>query len=122
MKSKITLLRISFWTAALADFAIAISVLIPSRVGLTEFVYPMGLMSAVAVSWGILLLFADRNPIERRWVLIPTMIVIALLSVVRVYASTEGIIPFSVGYLIFAILIISLLGFSYHSSRNLDKK
>ena len=73
MKSKITWLRISYWTAAIADFGIAISVLIPERVGLTTFVYPMGLISAVALSWGILLLIADRKPFERRWILIPTM-------------------------------------------------
>lgn len=86
MKSKITWLRISYWTAAIADFGIAVSVLIPERVGLTEFVYPMGLISVVAISWGILLLIADRKPMERRWILIPTMIVIALLSGVRIYA------------------------------------
>ena len=56
MKSQIIWLRISYWTAAIADFGIAISVLIPERVGVTEFVYPMGLMSAVAISWGILLI------------------------------------------------------------------
>lgn len=40
MKSKIIWLRISYWIAAIADFAIALSVLIPERVGLSEFVYP----------------------------------------------------------------------------------
>jgi hypothetical protein len=119
MKSKITCLRISYWTAAIADFGIAISVLIPERVGLTEFVYPMGLMSVVAISWGVLLLIADRKPIERRWVLIPTIIVVALLSGVRIYAAINGMIEFSLAYLIIGIVIVSLLAYSYINSNNL---
>jgi hypothetical protein len=118
MKSKITWLRISYWTAAITDFGIAISVLIPERVGLTAFVYPMGLISAVALSWGILLLIADRKPFERRWILIPTMIVVALLSAVRIYAAAIGLIEFSFAYLIVGILILSLLVFSYINSKN----
>lgn len=119
MKSKITWLRISYWIAAIADFGIAISVLFPKRVGLTEFVYPMGLMSVVAISWGILLLIADRKPIERRWILIPTIIVVALLSSVRIYATINGMIEFSIAYLIFGIIIISLLIYSYINSNSL---
>jgi len=65
MKSKIIFLQIGYWTAAIADFVIAISVLIPERMGLTEFVYPMGLVSVIAFSWGILLIIADRKPVER---------------------------------------------------------
>jgi len=122
MDSKITWLRISYWTAAIANFGIAISVLIPERVGLTEFVYPMGLMSVVAISWGILLLMADRKPIDRRWVLIPTIIVVALLSSIRIYASILGLIKFSMAFLILGLLIISLLTYSYVNSRSLVGK
>ena len=122
MKSKILWLRLSYWIAAIADFAVAISVLIPERVGLTEFVYPMGLMSAVAFSWGILLLFADRKPLERRWILIPTVLVIALLSGVRVYASSIYLIDFSIVYLVFAVGIITLMIYSYYITRNLVTK
>ena len=80
---------------------------------MTAFVYPMGLISAVALSLGILLLIADRKPFERRWVLIPTMIVVVLLSAVRIYAATNGMIEFSLAYLIVGILILSLFVFSY---------
>ncbi len=119
MKSKITWLRISYWTAAIADFGIAISVLIPEKVGLTEFVYPMGLMSVVALSWGILLLIADRKPIERSWILIPTIIVVALLNGVRIYATSNGMIEFNIVYLIFGIVILLLLIYSYINTKSL---
>ena len=119
MKSKITWLRISYWTAAIADFGIAISVLIPERVGMTEFVYPMGLMSVAALSWGILLLIADQKPMERRWILIPTIMVVALLSSVRIYAAVIGLIDFSMAYLLFGIMMLSLLIYSYINSKSL---
>jgi hypothetical protein len=122
MKSKITWLRISYWIAAIADFGIAISILIPERVGLAEFVYPMGLASVVIISWGVLLLIADRKPIERRWVLIPTIIVVALLNCVRIYATINGMIDFSIVYLIFGIIILALLIYSYINSKSLVEK
>ena len=118
MKSKIVWLRLSYWTAAIADFGIGISVLIPERVGLTEFVYPMGLMSAVAISWGILLLIADRKPIERRWILVPTIIVVALLNCVRIYATINEMIEFSIAFLLAGVIILFLLIYSYIISRD----
>lgn len=68
MTKSILLLRLSYWTAAIADFSITI--LIPGRMGVKNTVYPMGLTSAVAFSWGVLLLVADRKSMNRRWTLI----------------------------------------------------
>lgn len=116
-QSKHTWLRISYWATALADFGVGISVLIPERVGLDRFVYPMGLISAVAISWGILLIVADRKPYERRWVLVPTIIVILSLTSVRVYASLIDLIPFSLGYLLFGLALVLLIIFSLIKSR-----
>ena len=48
-------MRISYWAAAISDFSIAILVLIPERMGLTEIEYPMGLASAIAFSWGVII-------------------------------------------------------------------
>ena len=120
MKSQIIWLRISYWTSAIADFGIALSVLIPERMGLTEFVYPMGLMSAVAISWGILLLIADRKPVERRWILIPTMIVVALLTGVRIYASLNDLIEFSIAILLIGVILLLLLIYSYVNSKSIE--
>jgi len=117
MKSKIFWLRLSYWTAAIADFGIGISVLKPEKVGLNEFVYPMGLMSAVAISWGIMLLIADRKPLERRWVLIPTIVVITLLTSVRIYAAYIDLIQFSIPYLLLGLLLIIIISYSLIISR-----
>jgi len=120
MKNQILLLRLSYWIAAIADFSIAVLVLIPERMGLTEIVYPMGLTSAVAFSWAILLLLADRKPLERRWILIPTILVVALLLVARlifvIYDAIEPGIPFFV----FGCALIIFMAYSYHSASKYD--
>jgi len=115
------LIRASYWVAAIADFVIAILVLIPERMGVTEFVYPMGLMSAVAFSWGVLLIIADRKPVERRWVLLPTMLVVFLLGVAGVYAMIVGIIPAGriIGSSIAVVVVLSLLAYTWLRTRRL---
>ena len=113
MTAPIILLRVSYWSAALADFGIAAGMLIPARMGVMEVVYPMALASAIAFSWGVMLLFADRKPLERRWVLIPTMLVIALLICSRLYFSFTGTIEFSWFYPLLGTGLIVLQAFSY---------
>jgi hypothetical protein len=119
MKLKIIFLRIGYWVPAIADFVIAISVLSPERMGLTAFVYPMGLVSAIAFSWGILLIIADRKPVERRWALIPTMVVIALLIGVRIYAGLNGLIELSIPFILLGMVILFIVMFGYFISKDL---
>ena len=114
MKKQILLLRLSYWIAALADFAIAYWALIPQKMGLSGFVYPMGLTSVIAFSWGVLLLIADRKPMERRWILIPTILVVGLLTALRVIFSQYEMIEFSLVLLLFGIGLIILMVYSYY--------
>jgi len=120
---KIKWLRIAYWTAAIADIIVAILVLIPSRMGVNHYVYPMGLMAAVAFSWGVLLILADRSPLERRWSLIPTILVVALLGVVAVHAGLTGLIPFIRAILTVVVtgIVLLILIYSYLNVRNLDQ-
>ncbi len=121
MDKKIKWLRIAFWTAGIADFVVAILVLIPARMGVPNYVYPMGLMSAVAFSWGVALLIADRKPVDRRWFIIPTILVVALLGVVGLHAGIIGLIPLIRGILmlVVTVIILSILIYSYMISRDL---
>jgi hypothetical protein len=114
MEKHILFLRLSYWIPALADFALAWFALFPGRMGLTEIVYPMGLTSVIAFSWGVLLLIADRKPMERRWVLIPTILVVILITVARVHFSVAGIVDFSIGLLLFGAGLALFMAFSYH--------
>ena len=120
MKRPVLLLRISYWIAAIADFGISILVWIPERMGLTEIVYPMGLASVVIFSWAVLLLVADRKPLERRWILIPTILVVALITFARTTFSLDGTIEFSIAILLFGIALIIFMAYSYYCAGKYD--
>jgi hypothetical protein len=85
-------LRLGFWVAAIADFFIAVMVLVPDLPDDT-YVISMGQMAAVALSWGVLLVMAVRKPMDRRWIAIPTMLVVLLLGVVSLHALVTGLLP-----------------------------
>ena len=81
----------------------------------------MGLMSAVAFSWGIILILADRKPVERRWILIPTTIVVALLGGVGLHAGIAKILPFVrvIPAVSASIVVLFILIYSYVNSSDL---
>ena len=112
-------MRFSYWIAAIADFSIAILVLMPERMGLAAIEYPMGLVSVIAFSWGVMLLMADRQPLERRWILVPTILVVALLSIVRIIFGINGTIEFSAAFFLFGVFLIVLMVYSYHAASKL---
>jgi hypothetical protein len=106
--------------AAVADFIIAILVLIPERMGVNGIVYPMGLMSAVAFSWGVLLILADRKPIERKWVLLPTILVVFLLGVAGSFAVIINLIPFSkiIVSSVAVVVVLFILIYTFFKTRS----
>ena len=114
IEKHILLLRISYWIPALADFVIAYLALSPQDMGLNNVVYPMGLTSAIAFSWGVLLLIADRKPMERRWILIPTILVVSLITIVRVIFSQKDLVEFSISILLFGICLVLFMSYSYY--------
>ena len=119
MKNKVIWLRISYWAGAIGDFLIAILVLIPERMGVSSYVYPMGLMSAVAFSWACMLIWADRKPLERKWILLPTILVGIMLLVAGMYSIYSGVITIR-SYIPNFILIpamVILWSFSYFNAR-----
>jgi hypothetical protein len=97
---------------------IAILVLIPERMGVPTYVYPMGLMSAVSFSWGCMLIWADREPMERRWVLKPTIVVGVMLLIAVIYSTYIGAIEFRMilSNLILLPAVIVLWSFSYYNA------
>ena len=114
MTKSLLLLRLSYWTAAIADFVVGILILMPERMGVTEITYPMGLASVVVFSWAVMLMIADRKPIERKWILVPTILVVTLITIVRTWFSLEGTIEFNLALLLFAIALIILMTYSYY--------
>ena len=119
MNNKVKWLRISYWVGAIGDFAIAIFALIPQMMDVPVYVYPMGMLSAVVFSWGCMLIWADRKPMERRWVLLPTILVVSLLLVAAIYSMYIGVIALQSKFytLILYPAVIALWSFSYINAR-----
>ena len=122
MKNKVIWLRISYWSGAIGDFIIAVIVLIPNRMGVPSYCYPMGLMSAVAFSWGWMLIMADRKPLERKWVLLPTILVGIMLLMAGIYSVSTGVIPIRTYFPNFILLpaIVTLWSLSYYAARDIE--
>ena len=122
MTRPVIFLRLSYWIAALADFAIAVVVLMPERMGTTETVYPMVLASATAFCWGVMLLLADKNPLDRRWILVPTALVVILLSVVRIIFNLKGVPESSVLLPLFGAALAVLIVYSLYIANKFESR
>jgi hypothetical protein len=129
VKSSMTWLRISYWVGAVADgivaavmFAQAIFAL-PSPLTRylpeTPYRYAMGLAGSLMLGWTILLLWADRRPVERRGVLVITIVVILGLMGSSVFSLSAGFMPARsvVPVLIFQVALIAMFASSYVASR-----
>lgn len=125
MKSEIRWLKISYIAGAVADGLAGILMLIPNRMGETEFRYPMGLGAALMFGWTALLLWGNIKPLERKGVLLLTIFpVITGLVVSGIWAAASGFFPVEkiIPSLILALALIFLMGFSYLKARSAEKK
>lgn len=123
MKNKIRWVRFSYWVGVIGDFLLAVLVLTPDRMGVPTYVYPMGLASAIAFSWGCMLIWADRDPLARLWVLKPTILVGSCLFVAVIASIAVGAIP--ARKVIFALVafptVVILWTFSYFNAREAER-
>ena len=71
------LLRLAFILPALADFLLAVLALSGTSGIADPSILPRVQFAGVAFAWGCLLLVGLIRPIERAWILLPTMIAIA---------------------------------------------
>jgi predicted CoA-binding protein len=95
-------LRVSYWVGAIADGLAAAAMFSPALGSAiydrsdfepgVEFQYAMRLGGSLMLGWTLLLLWADRKPLERRGVLPLTVIVIAGLASAGAYAVSHGFI------------------------------
>ena len=104
MRRTILSFRVCYWIGALTDALAAIAMLCPSLremvYGLSHFTpgadfrYAMGSAASLMLGWTGLLLWADRAPLERRFVLVLTVFpVIAGLAASEIIAIRAGFLP-----------------------------
>jgi hypothetical protein len=118
---KLVWLQLGFLVPAIVDIIMAFLILIPDQVGLTSYVYPMGLVSVIAFSWGIMLLIGLRNPLERRWILVPTMLVILMIIGATSISLLVNAVPFIPGItnIMIGAIVFTITLFSYQQSYSL---
>lgn len=123
-------LRISYRVGALADAAAALVMLSQAIFAVESplsnytpevpYRYAMGLGGSLMFGWALLLLWADRNPFERRGVLLITIVVVIGLIVCGLYALYSRFAPLKTmaPVVAFQILLIALFSYSYWITRN----
>lgn len=129
MRNPTMWLRISYWTGAIADGIVAAAMFaqailaqsspLSDYVPETPYRYAVGLAGSLMLGWTILLLWADRKPVERRGVLLITDVVIlglmasGLFAVSADFMSLTSVVPM----IVFQMLLIVLFTSSYIASR-----
>lgn len=122
-------LRLSYRVGALADGFFAVAMIHPPlllvTLGATESAMNVETRLALAmgaslmISWSVLLLWADRRPVERKGVLLMTVFpAIAGLSLTTLYGMTTGYIPMGrgVSLWVFQAALVMLFLYSYYQA------
>jgi hypothetical protein len=122
MGKQILWLRISYWVGAVADGFATYRMLFPKIAHGVEYRYALGLAASLMLGWTILLIWADRKPMERKGVLLLTAFpVVSGLLLAELYAVFSGIVP--LGKMlptgIFLVGLITLFSFSYFNARRM---
>ena len=120
---RILLLRVSYWAGAAADAIIGVRMLMPEMMGEAGFRYAMGTSASIVFGWTVLLIWADRKPVQRKGVLLITIFpVIVGLMTAALWPVFDGVFPLSrmIPMWILGGTLICLMGFSYYHARNLE--
>ena len=125
-------LRISYWVGAVADGIVGVLMFFPElgRAAYgdpnfepsADYRYAMRFGASLMLGWTVLLLWADRKPVERRGVLPITLFVIAGLAWAGAYAVSADLVSLSrmVPSWGFQALLVALFLYSYVRSARAD--
>ena len=126
--TRIRWLRLSYWTGAIVDAVAGIVMFFPEAgraiYGVTDFEatadyrYAMRFGASLMFGWTLLLLWADRRPLERRGVLPITVLVIGGLAWAGAYAVRSGLIPFFNMLPSWALQLVLVILFLYSHARS----
>lgn len=135
MDSRIRWLRIAYWTGAIVD-ALAFIVLLDSDLWAAinqvpnfhadwAFRYAQAFASALMAGWTVLLIWADRKPMERRGILPITVFpVVVGLNSARYILYLGGLVPvpFTAFGIALPVTISAVFLFAYFNSFGKDKR
>jgi hypothetical protein len=133
MKEKIVFwLRFSYWAGALLDLAAGVMMLIPAlfafmnkppvfQPGL-DYRYAMGMGAALMFAWTVLLIWADRKPLERKGILPITLLVVVGEVATQMWGIASGFVPLLPLIPTFGMQVVlsALFLFSYFNARTVQ--
>ena len=123
MRDPVFWLRASYWIGAAADGYATFRMLFPKIAQGPEYRYALGLGASLMLGWTILLIWADRKPVERKGVLLLTAFPVLLgLVMAELFAFHAGLVPLEkvLAVVIFLAALASLFTFSYFNARSID--
>jgi hypothetical protein len=135
MKNPTMLLRISYWLGAIVDGFMVVPMLSPRVAGVLfgiedfdpgdEYRYAMIVAASLMLGWTVLLIWADRKPLERKGILLitvfPVIIGLALAGVFAVKVDMIGVERMIPIWVLQTILIV-LFSCGYHSATRANDK
>ncbi len=129
MKNKTILLRISYWFGAVFDGVMVIPMLFPSVGGVmfgidnfnpgNEYGYAMMIGASLMLGWAVLLIWADRKPLERKGIILITVIPVVIgLVLAGVFAVSVGMVNVEsmIPTWILQTILLILISYSYFST------
>lgn len=99
---KILLLRIAYWAGIVLDALAFVQMAFPAlgkrMLNVTmeiepDYIFAINLGAGLMLAWTLLLVWADRKPLERRMILPLTMIIIVWNTFTMVYGVRHKLIP-----------------------------
>ena len=134
MNKKLAYLRFCYWLGAILDLITAVFYFFPSFVarqfGIDPVVAPvtrfvLGHAAALMFGWTFLLIWADRDPIKRRGVLLLTVFpVIVGLLLSGIYLTCTGTVPLSrmIGSFVWQTALMIVFGSAYMVGGHLERE
>ena len=135
MSQKIRWLRISYWAGAIIDGLAAVQMLVPAIFAAAyrlpafhpgaEYRYAMGMGASLMLGWSVLLIWADRKPMERKGILPITIFPVIFGMVVNeIWAVRSGFVPLGamVPVWIMQTALSVLFVFSYLNAKGAESK
>jgi hypothetical protein len=126
-------LRLSYWAGAILDVLAGLLMVFPSLFAYfsrldhfnpgKDYRYAMGMGAPLMFGWTVLLLWADRKPVERRGILLITLIPVTGLVINQIIGIQNGFIPLT-GILPSFVLqagLYALYLFSYFNAQREQK-
>jgi hypothetical protein len=104
MTRKVVFLRISYWLGAILDGILVVPMLSPRIGGAmfgidhfepgNEYRYAMMVGASLMLGWTIVLIWADRKPVERKGILLLTIPIIIGLMLANLFAVSVRLVEF----------------------------